>query len=63
MFTEPMEVPPNKNRLQFIWTYVLKDVGMRKAHAQCNGSPKLQGTITLREKYTASLDQTASKIF
>lgn len=47
----------------FIWTYVLKDDGTRKARAPCNGSPRIQGTVTPGETYAASLNQTAYKIF
>ena len=63
MFSEPVQIPPDANCLPFIWTYVLKDDGTRKTRAPCNGSPRMQGTVTLGETYAASLDQTASKIF
>ena len=41
----------------------MKDDSTRKAHAPCNGSLRIQGTVTLDDTYTASLDQTASTIF
>ena len=63
MFSEPQHIPSDANCLPFMWTYVLKDDGTRKARAPCNGSPRMQGTVTLGETYAASLDQTASKIF
>ena len=63
MFSKPTPIPPDANHLPFIWTYVIKDDGTRKARAPCNGSPRMQGTVTLGETYAASLDQTASKIF
>ena len=63
MFSKPVPIPQDANCLPFLWTYVLKDDGTRKARAPCNGSPRMQGTVTLGETYAASLDQTASKIF
>ena len=63
MFSEPQPIPPEANCLPFMWTYVVKDDGTKKARAPCNGSPRMQGTVTLGETYAASLDQTASKIF
>ena len=63
MFTQPVPIPPEANCLPFLWTYVLKDDGTRKARAPCNGSPRMQGTVTLGDTYAASLDQTASKIY
>ena len=42
MFSDPVEVPPDANYLPFIWTYVLKDDGTKKARAPCNGSPRMQ---------------------
>ena len=63
MFSLPVEIPPDANSLPFIWTYVVKDDGTKKARAPCNGSPRMQGTVTLGETYAASLDQTAARIF
>ena len=63
MFSQPVPIPKDANSLPFIWTYVLKDDGTRKARAPCNGSPRMQGTVTIGETYAASLDQTASRIF
>ena len=63
MFTEPKEVPPNIKHLPFIWTYVFKDDGTRKARASCNRLSRMQDTITLKETNAISLDQTASNIF
>ena len=47
----------------FLWAYVLKDDGTYKVRAPYNGSPRTQGTVTLREMHAASLYQTASNIF
>ena len=58
-----MEIPPDASALPFIWTYVVKDDGTKKARAPCNGAPQMQGTVTLGEAYVASLDQTAARIF
>ena len=63
MFSQPVPIPEDANSLPFIWAYVLKDDGTRKARAPCNGSPRMQGTVTIGETYAASLDQTASRIF
>ena len=62
MFSEPQLIPTEANRLPFMWTYVVKDDGTKKTRTPCNGSPRIQGTVTL-ETYAANLDQTASKIF
>ena len=63
MSTDPVTIPPDANCQPFLWTYVLKDDGTRKARAPCNGSPRMQGTVTLGDTYAASLDQTSSKVF
>ena len=63
MFSLPVAIPPDSNTLPFIWTYVIKDDGTKKARAPCNGSARMQGTVTLGETYAASLDQTAARIF
>ena len=47
MFSSPMAIPQGANALPFIWTYVVKDDGTKKARGTCNGSPRMQGTVTL----------------
>ena len=56
-------VPPDVNHLSFLWTYVLKDDDTRKARVPCNGSPRIQGVVTLGKTYSASPDQMAATIF
>ena len=63
MFSTSQPIPTGTNKLPFMWTYVVKEDGTKKARAPCNGSPRMQGTVTLGETYAASLDQTASRIF
>ena len=63
MFSEPTLIPDNTNCLPFIWTYMIKEDGTKKARGVCNGSPQMKGTVTLGQTYTASLDQTCAKIF
>ena len=63
MFSEPTPIPDDANCLPFIWTYLIKECGTKKARGVCNGSPRMKGTVTLGETYAASLDQTCAKIF
>ena len=63
MFNEPTPIPDNANCFPFIWTYIVKECGTKKAQGVCNGSPRMKGTVTLGETYAASLDQTCAKIF
>ena len=63
MFGEPTPIPDDANCLPFIWTYLVKECGTKKARGVCNGSPRMKGTVTLGETYAASLDQTCAKIF
>ena len=63
MFSTPQPIPAETNKLPFMWTYVIKDDGTKKARAPCEGSPYIQGTVTLGKTYAASLDQTASRLF
>ena len=63
MFSEPQPIPEGAKSLPFMWTYTVKEDGTKKARAPCNGSPRMQGTVTLGQTYAASLDQTASRIF
>ena len=46
MFGTPMDPPPNANILPFLWTYLVKDNGTKKARCVCNGSPS-KGAVTL----------------
>ena len=46
-----------------LWTYLIKDCGTKKARCVCNGSPCLQGSVTLGPTYASALDQTGSRIF
>jgi len=63
MFSTPEQIPHDTNCLPFIWTYMIKDDGTKKARGVCNGSPRMKGTVTLGQTYAASLDQTCAKIF
>ena len=63
MITQQVPIPHDINCLPFLCTYVLKDDGIQKARVPCNGSPRMQGMVTLGETYAASLDQMASKIY
>ena len=63
MFGDPTPIPKGANSLPFIWTYLIKECGTKKARGVCNGSPRMKGTVTLGEIYAASLDQTCTKIF
>ena len=63
MFSTPTEIPEDTNCLPFIWTYMVKDDGTKKARGVYNGSPRMKGTVTLGQTYAASLDQTCAKIF
>ena len=62
MFEEPCLPPPGANILPFLWTYLVKDDGTKKARCVCNGAPS-KGTITLGPTYAGSLDQTGARIF
>ena len=55
MFGRPCPRPPNTNVLPFLWTYLIKDDGTKKARCVCNGAPS-KGTITLGPTYAGSLD-------
>ena len=61
MFTQPVPIPPDVSCPSFLWKYVLKYDCIRKTRTSYNGSPRIQGTVTLGEIYAASLDQIASK--
>ena len=63
MFSTSTEIPEDANCLPFIWTYMVKDDGTKKARCVYNGSPRMKGTVTLGQTYAASLDQTYAKIF
>ena len=56
MFSEPTLIPEDTNCLPFIWTYMIKDDGTKKARGVCNGSPRMKGTVTLGQTYAASPD-------
>jgi hypothetical protein len=62
MFEKPCPLPDGANVLQFLWTYMLKDDGRKKARCVCNGAPS-KGTVTLGPTYAGSLDQTGARIF
>jgi dUTP pyrophosphatase len=62
-FSEPCQLPPGANVLPLLWTYLVKDCGTKKARCVCNGSPRMQGTVTLGETYAKSLEQTGSRLF
>ena len=63
MFDSPEPRPRGVNLLNLLWCYLVKDDGRKKARCVCNGSKRMQGTVTLAETYAASLDQTASRVF
>ena len=63
MFDQPEPRPRGVNLLNMLWCYLVKDDGRKKARCVCNGSKRMQGTVTLAETYAASLDQTASRVF
>ena len=63
MFDNPEPRPRGVNLLNMLWCYLVKDDGRKKARCVCNGSKRMQGTVTLAETYAASLDQTASRVF
>ena len=63
MFGEPCPRPYKSNILPLIWTYVIKHDGTKKARCVCNGSPRQKGTVTLGNTYTASLEQSGSRLF
>ena len=62
MFGAPCPLPKNANVLPFLWTYLIKDDGTKKARCVCNGAPS-RGTVTLGHTYAGSLDQTGARIF
>jgi hypothetical protein len=62
MFSVPCPLPPHANVLTFLWTYLVKDNGTKKARCVCNGVPS-KGTVTLGPTYAGSLDQTGARIF
>ena len=62
-FGIPCKLPEGANCLPLLWTYLIKDCGTKKARCVCNGSPKLQGSVTLGPTYASALDQTGSRIF
>ena len=55
-------VKSDANILSFLWTYLIKDDGTKKAPCVCNGAPS-RGTVTLGPTYAGSLDQTGARIF
>ena len=63
MFDNPEPRLRGVNLLNLLWCYLIKDDGRKKARCVCNGSKRMQGTVTLGETYAASLDQTASRVF
>ena len=62
-FGKPCPLPKGANLLPLLWTYLIKDDGTKKARCVCNGSKRMQGTVTLAHTYAASLDQTGARIF
>ena len=62
-FGKPEPRPKGANLLNLLWCYLIKDDGRKKAGCVFNGNKNRQGTVTLAETYTASLDQTASRVF
>ena len=63
MFGLPIQPPPNANILPFIWTYLVKQDGTKKARCCVNGNPKRKGTVTLDHTYAAALDQAGARVF
>ena len=65
MFGPPTSLPKDGefNVLPFIWTYLEKACGRKKARGVCNGAPNQQGSITLDNTYAACLEQPANRIF
>lgn len=61
--SKPTKLPKGANLLPLLWTYLVKDDGTKKARCVCNGSPRMQGSITLANTYTGSLEQICSRIF
>jgi hypothetical protein len=62
MFSSPCPLPPHANVLPFLWTYLIKDDGTKKARCVCNGAPS-KGTVMLGPTYAGSLDQTGARVF
>ena len=42
IFSEPTPIPQDANTLPFIWTYLVKDCGTKKAQGVYNGSPRIR---------------------
>ena len=49
-------------QMVYDWEDFLKECGTKNSRGVCNGSPRMKGTVTLREINAASLDQTCDKI-
>jgi hypothetical protein len=62
MFSSPCPLLPHANMLPFLWMYLIKDDGTKKAKCVCNGAPS-KGTVTLGPTYAGSLDQTGARVF
>jgi len=63
MFGEPMPPPPGATILRFVWTYVRKLNGVKKARCTCDGSKRAGRAVTLAATFAASVDQTGARIF
>ena len=63
MFGKPIPCPRNSNVLHMLWVYKIKDSGIYKARAVCNGSPRQKGTVTQDHTYAACLEQPGARIF
>jgi len=63
MFGQPQPPPSQATILNFVWTYVIKLDGTRKARATCDGSKRAGRAVTLAETFAACVDQTSVRIF
>jgi len=63
MFGQPQPPPSQATILNFVWTYVIKLDGNRKARATCDGSKRAGKAVTLAETFAACVDQTSVRIF
>ena len=63
MFGAPIPCPRNANVLHMLWVYKIKDTGVYKARAVCNGSQKQKGTVTQDHTFAACLEQPGARIF
>jgi hypothetical protein len=63
MFGSPIPPPPNAAVFNWVWTYVLKTDGTKKARGVCDGSTRGGQVRTQDHTYASCVEQTSLRLF